>query len=163
MGVGYPIDIIDAVMRGIDIFDCVIPTRNALNGKIFYPARYHHIKNARYKDDQNPPIPGSCYTCTTFSRAYLRHLFVSNETLGARMLSLHNLFIPAFNEIYPSRITQGEKALQELRKEAQLMDPFIGSSMSSSLTFSAQEPPLCGSFVLDASHYAAHLCVLLMY
>ena len=94
MGVGYPHDIIEAVMRGIDIFDCVIPTRNARNGKIFTTNGIINIKNARYKDDQNPLDSScSCYTCSNFTRAYLRHLFVANEILGARLLTLHNLFL----------------------------------------------------------------------
>lgn len=126
MGVGYPIDIIDAVMRGIDIFDCVIPTRNARNGKIFTQHGIINIKNARYKDDQNPLDPScSCYTCTNFSRAYLRHLFVSNEILGARLLSLHNLFL--YQHLMRSirlAISRGEDALRELRKEVlSWMDP----------------------------------------
>ena len=119
MGVGYPIDIVDAVIRGIDIFDCVIPTRNARNGKIFTTKGIINIKNARYKEDQNPLDSScSCYTCTTFTRAYLRHLFVSNEILGARMLSLHNLFL--YQQLMSSirqAVIQGEKALADLRAE----------------------------------------------
>ena len=126
MGVGYPIDIIEAVIRGIDIFDCVIPTRNARNGKIFTTKGIINIKNARYKDDQNPLDSScSCYTCSTFTRAYLRHLFVANEILGARMLSLHNLFL--YQHLMASvrrAIPQGEEALLKLRNEVSLwMNP----------------------------------------
>lgn len=126
MGVGYPIDIIEAVIRGIDIFDCVIPTRNARNGKIFTTKGIINIKNARYKDDQNPLDSScSCYTCSTFTRAYLRHLFVANEILGARMLSLHNLFL--YQHLMASIrrvIPQGEEALLKLRNEVLLwMEP----------------------------------------
>ena len=94
MGVGYPSDIIEAVMRGVDIFDCVIPTRNARNGRVFTVFGTINIKNARYQDDESPLDSScSCYTCRTFSRAYLRHLFISNEILAHRMLSLHNLHL----------------------------------------------------------------------
>ena len=119
MGVGYPIDIIEAVIRGIDIFDCVIPTRNARNGKIFTTRGIINIKNARYKDDQNPLDPScSCYTCTTFSRAYLRHLFVSNEILGARLLSVHNLFLyQHLMDKIRQTIPKGQEALFALRDE----------------------------------------------
>ena len=119
MGVGYPIDIIEAVIRGIDIFDCVIPTRNARNGKIFTTKGIINIKNACYKEDQNPLDPScSCYTCSTFTRAYLRHLFVANEILGARMLSLHNLFL--YQHLMASirrALQEGENSLLRLRSE----------------------------------------------
>ena len=78
MGVGYPWDIIEAVLRGIDIFDCVIPTRNARNGKVFTSVGIINIKNAQYAEDQSPLDPNcSCLTCQNHSRAYLRHLYVS--------------------------------------------------------------------------------------
>ena len=92
MGVGYPLDIVEAVMRGVDLFDCVLPTRNARNGQVFSTAGRINIKHARYKADPLPLDPGCvCYTCRSFSRAYLRHLFLSNEVLFARLLTLHNL------------------------------------------------------------------------
>ena len=121
MGVGYPHDIIEAVLRGIDIFDCVIPTRNARNGKIFTTKGIINIKNARYKDDQNPLDSScSCYTCSNFTRAYLRHLFVANEILGSRMLSLHNLFLyQHLMALIRRTIPQGVEALLRLRKEVQ--------------------------------------------
>ena len=76
MGVGTPADIVEAVARGIDLFDCVLPTRNARNGQLFTSEGRLNIKNARYAEDDRPPDPAcACYTCRTFSRAYLRHLF----------------------------------------------------------------------------------------
>jgi queuine tRNA-ribosyltransferase len=92
MGVGTPEDIVEAVAAGIDMFDCVLPTRNARNGWLF--TRYGDIKirNARYRDDIQP-LDGSCpcYTCSHFSRSYLHHLQKINEILGARLNTLHNL------------------------------------------------------------------------
>jgi queuine tRNA-ribosyltransferase len=92
MGVGYPVDIVDAVQRGVDLFDCVLPTRNARGGTVFTSAGRLHIKNSRFKDDPAPLDEHcACYTCRRFSRAYLRHLFLANEILGARLLTTHNL------------------------------------------------------------------------
>jgi queuine tRNA-ribosyltransferase len=92
MGVGYPLDIVQAVSKGIDLFDCVLPTRNARNGQVFTRAGRINIKHARYKADAAPlDSTCTCYTCRSFSRAYLRHLFISNEVLAARLLTLHNL------------------------------------------------------------------------
>jgi queuine tRNA-ribosyltransferase len=92
MGVGTPEDIVEGVSRGVDMFDCVMPTRNARNGWLF--TRYGDIKirNARYRDDTRPLDPTCrCHTCATFSRAYLHHLQRSNEITGARLNTLHNL------------------------------------------------------------------------
>ena len=93
MGVGMPEDIIEAVRRGIDMFDCVLPTRNARNGHLFVRAGEIRIRNARYRDDPRP-LDGECkcYTCRNYSRAYLRHLDQCNEILGARLNTIHNLF-----------------------------------------------------------------------
>ena len=92
MGVGYPTDIVQAVMRGIDIFDCVIPTRTGRFGGAFTSAGRINIKHAKYRNDNRPLDPNcTCYTCQTYCRAYLRHLFVSNEILSPRLLSLHNV------------------------------------------------------------------------
>lgn len=92
MGVGAPEDIMECVSRGIDMFDCVLPTRNARNGMLFTSFGSIIIKNSRYKEDENP-IDGdcSCYTCRNYSRAYLRHLFVSREILSYRLNTIHNL------------------------------------------------------------------------
>jgi queuine tRNA-ribosyltransferase len=92
MGVGTPLDIVEAVSRGIDLFDCVMPTRNARNGQLFTSEGRLSIKNARYADDGGPLDPAcSCYTCRTHSRAYLRHLFVSGEIGAAVLNTTHNL------------------------------------------------------------------------
>ena len=92
MGVGTPEDLVEGVSRGVDMFDCVMPTRNARNGWLF--TRYGDIKirNARYRDDTGPLDPScSCHTCAHFSRAYLHHLHRANEITGARLNTLHNL------------------------------------------------------------------------
>jgi queuine tRNA-ribosyltransferase len=92
MGVGYPQDIVAAVMRGVDMFDCVMPTRHARNGHLFTSEGVVNIRNARYADDTGPLDPAcACSTCRNFSRAYLRHLDRCNEILGVRLATLHNL------------------------------------------------------------------------
>ncbi len=92
MGVGTPADIIKAVLLGVDMFDCVMPTRNARNGTLFTSRGIVRIRNARYRDDPRPLDEAcSCYTCRHYSRAYLRHLDQCNEILGARLNTLHNL------------------------------------------------------------------------
>ena len=93
MGIGRPEDIIDAVTSGVDMFDCVMPTRNARNGTLFTSMGKIVIKNARYKDDERPIDENcGCYTCSNFSRAYLRHLFIAKELLAYRLNSIHNLY-----------------------------------------------------------------------
>jgi len=93
MGVGTPADIVAAVQRGIDMFDCVLPTRNARNGHLFTHQGVVRIRNARHKDDPGPLDPlCDCYTCRHYSRAYLHHLDRCHEILGARLNSLHNLY-----------------------------------------------------------------------
>ena len=92
MGVGTPIDIVDAVESGIDMFDCVMPTRNARNGWIFTRNGTIRLRNARYRDDIRPLDDDcGCYTCRHFSRAYLHHLQRVNEILGAHLNTVHNL------------------------------------------------------------------------
>ncbi len=92
MGVGTPEDILDGVARGIDMFDCVLPTRNGRNGQLFTSRGRLSIRNARYADDPRPPDPDCrCYTCRTASRAYLRHLHMAGEITGATLLTLHNV------------------------------------------------------------------------
>jgi len=92
MGVGTPLDLVECVASGVDMFDCVLPTRCARNGLLFTSAGRVVIKNARYADDAGPLDPAcTCYTCRTFSRAYLRHLFVAKELLAMRLNTLHNL------------------------------------------------------------------------
>ena len=93
MGTGMPDDIFECVARGIDLFDCVLPTRNARNGQLLTREGRLVTKNARYAEDERPPNPlCGCYTCSHFSRAYLRHLFLSREMTAATLNSLHNLY-----------------------------------------------------------------------
>jgi queuine tRNA-ribosyltransferase len=92
MGVGTPEDLVNAASQGVDMFDCVLPTRNARNGWLFTRAGDVKIKNARHREDTGPLDPEcACYTCRNFSRAYLHHLHRANEILGARLNTLHNL------------------------------------------------------------------------
>ena len=92
MGVGRPEDLVEAVAAGIDLFDCVMPTRHARNGHLFVPWGVMNIRNARYADDTGPVDPDcGCYTCRNYSRAYLRHLDRCGEMLGPRLATLHNL------------------------------------------------------------------------
>jgi queuine tRNA-ribosyltransferase len=92
MGVGYPHDIVAAVARGVDLFDCVMPTRHARNGHLFTAAGIINIRNAVHQRDTGPIDPAcSCSTCRRYSRAYLRHLDRCNEILGVRLATLHNL------------------------------------------------------------------------
>ncbi len=92
MGVGTPLDIVTGISMGVDMFDCVLPTRNARNGTLYTSVGKVNIKGAKYADDDSPLDPCcNCYTCRTFSRAYLRHLYVSKELLSFRLNSLHNL------------------------------------------------------------------------
>ena len=90
MGVGHPVDVVEAVARGVDMMDCVLPTRNARRGTVFVSTGRLVVKNAAYARDERPLDPAcDCYTCARFSRAYLRHLFAANELLGMRLTSLH--------------------------------------------------------------------------
>jgi queuine tRNA-ribosyltransferase len=92
MGVGTPTDIVQAVARGIDMFDCVMPTRNARNGHLFTSRGVVKVRNAGHQSDTSPLDPDcNCYTCRHYSRAYLRHLDRCNEILGARLNTIHNL------------------------------------------------------------------------
>lgn len=93
MGVGTPADIVEAVAGGIDLFDCVLPTRNARNGQLFTSEGPINIKNARYAEDDGPPDPAcECAVCRRHSRAYLRHLFLAGEISASTLNTLHNLY-----------------------------------------------------------------------
>ena len=93
MGVGPPEDLLDAVERGVDMFDCVMPTRNARNGSLFTSQGRINIKNQQYRRDFGPLDPAcSCPVCRSYSRAYLRHLHLAREVLSLRLNTLHNLF-----------------------------------------------------------------------
>jgi queuine tRNA-ribosyltransferase len=92
MGVGLPLDIVEAVGRGVDMFDCVIPTRHARNGQLYTSRGTIKFRHARYADDTSPPDPEcDCYTCRNYSLAYLRHLVKCGEILGPRLATIHNL------------------------------------------------------------------------
>ena len=92
MGVGDPIDILEGVKRGVDMFDCVLPTRIARHGNAFTLDGKINIKNAKYKEDFTPiEEECDCYTCKNYTKAYVRHLIVCNEMLGGRLLSIHNI------------------------------------------------------------------------
>ena len=93
MGVGTPVNILEAVYRGVDLFDCVMPSRNARHGQLFTRDGVRNLNNAKYELDQSPVDPHcDCPTCRNFSRAYIRHLLKSGEMLGMRLAVLHNLY-----------------------------------------------------------------------
>jgi len=108
MGVGNEADILAAVKAGVDIFDCVLPTRNARNGQLLTPSGRLRILAAAYKDDPSPPDAScDCYTCKHFSRAYLRHLFASREMLGPVLAAIHNIrYVTRFMERIRAAIRQ---------------------------------------------------------
>lgn len=122
MGVGRPEDLIIGVLAGVDMFDCVMPSRNARNGQLFTSAGKINIKNTRYADDKGPLDPEcDCVTCQKFSRAYLRHLFVAGEYLSARLNTLHNLrFYLRLMEQMREAIRQGTVESWAAEKLAQL-------------------------------------------
>jgi len=118
MGVGKPEDIVEAVRRGIDMFDCVMPTRNARNGHLFVHRGVVRIRNAQYRDDTRPLDERcGCYTCKNYSRAYLRHLAATNEMLGATLNSIHNLF-------YYQEVMSGLRAAIEASELQQFVTEF---------------------------------------
>ncbi|KAB1443693.1 tRNA guanosine(34) transglycosylase Tgt [Pseudodesulfovibrio senegalensis] len=93
MGVGTPLDLLEAVSAGVDMLDCVLPSRNARNGTLFTSQGKINIKKAAYKEDDSPLDPNcNCYTCRNFSKAYLRHLYMSKELLSYRLNTYHNLY-----------------------------------------------------------------------
>jgi queuine tRNA-ribosyltransferase len=109
MGVGFPEDLLEAVARGMDLFDCVAPTRNGRNGQAFTPDGTLNLRNAAHRTDPAPLDAGcDCETCRTYSRGYLRHLFVADELLGLRLLSLHNVrFLIRLGEEARRRVLDG--------------------------------------------------------
>ena len=113
MGVGTPEDLVEGVRLGVDMFDCVMPTRNARNGMLFTSYGSIQIKNSAYADDGGPIEEGcGCYTCGRFSRAYLRHLFMAREILAYRLNTLHNL------HYYLKLMAAMREAIEESRFEA---------------------------------------------
>jgi queuine tRNA-ribosyltransferase len=117
MGVGRPEDILEAVMLGVDMFDCVMPTRNARNGTLFTSRGKLVIKNSQYVDDERPIEEGcKCYACAHYSRAYLRHLYMANELLAYRLNSIHNVhYYTSFMDDIRCAIMADR--LEEFRKE----------------------------------------------
>lgn len=109
MGVGFPEDLLAAIARGVDLFDCVAPTRNGRNGSAFTLDGTVNIRNAAHRSDPNPLDPTcDCETCTTYSRGYLRHLYAADELLGLRLLSLHNVrFLIRLAEVARARVLDG--------------------------------------------------------
>ena len=132
MGVGYPLDIFEAVLRGIDLFDCVLPTRSGRFGQAFTSLGRLTIRHARYREDSRPLDPCCrCYTCRSFGRAYLRHLFLGKEILGPRLVTLHNLsFYQEFMARLRDAVRGGLSSIETLRPLAE----------AASVTIPAQEP-----------------------
>ena len=113
MGVGTPLNIVEAVARGVDFFDCVMPSRNARHGSIFTQKGYLHILNNKYERDPLPIDPDcKCPACRNFSRAYIRHLLKAGEMLGMRLCVLHNLYF------YNDLMKQIRLAIEEDRYES---------------------------------------------
>ncbi len=125
MGVGTPADIVKGVVRGIDMFDCVMPTRHARNGNLFTSEGNLNIRNSRFREDTGPLDPAcDCYTCRHYSRAYVRHLQRCNEILGARLATTHNLrFYQRLMSDIRAAIERGTLAELAARFEAQSADP----------------------------------------
>lgn len=125
MGVGTPEDLVEGVRLGVDMFDCVMPTRNARNGTLFTSRGNLQIKNSRYAEDKDPIEPGcTCYTCQRFSRAYLRHLYIARELLAYRLNTIHNL------HHYLSLMAAMRKAIEEGRFEEWRRGFYAGRVMS---------------------------------
>ncbi|HNQ86832.1 MAG TPA: tRNA guanosine(34) transglycosylase Tgt [Deltaproteobacteria bacterium] len=121
MGVGTPLDIVEAVALGVDMFDCVLPTRNARNGMLFTRHGKMSLKQARFRHDPQPPDDScACYTCRNFSRAYLRHLYVSGEILSSVLNTIHNLhfYLELMSDI---RHSIRERKFTELKKRVKEM------------------------------------------
>ena len=135
MGVGTPTDIVQAVARGIDMFDCVMPTRNARNGHLFTSQGVIKIRNAGHQSDTSPLDPlCACYTCRNYSRAYLRHLDRCNEILGARLNSIHNL------HYYLSLMARMRAALEQGRFERFVVDFLAGPEASPAMAANTGDP-----------------------
>jgi queuine tRNA-ribosyltransferase len=134
MGVGTPTDLVEAVSRGIDMFDCVMPTRNARNGHLFTSNGIVRIRNARYEKDLQPlDAQCTCYTCAHYTRAYLRHLDRCNEILGARLCSIHNLH-------YYQTLMQGMRQAIQEQRFAQFVRDFRQRTASDSTAVEVTEP-----------------------
>lgn len=119
MGMGTPSDLVEAIAHGVDLFDCVLPTRNARNGMLYTRSGSIQIKNQRYTRDKNPVDSDcSCYVCRNYSRAYLRHLFVNRELLSYRLNTMHNLYY-YFSVIRKARAAIENGTFEDFKKEFQ--------------------------------------------
>ena len=117
MGVGDPIDILEGIERGIDMFDCVLPTRIARHGNAFTRCGKVNLKNAKYKEDFTPIEEScDCYTCKNYTKAYVRHLITSNEMLGGRLLSIHNIRF-LIKEVEEAREAIKDNKYEEYKKD----------------------------------------------
>jgi len=136
MGVGTPRDLVQGVARGIDLFDCVMPTRNARNGHLFTSAGVVRLRNARYRADPEPlDAACDCPTCRDYSRAYLHHLDRCNEILGARLNTIHNL------HYYLGLMRRIRSAIEENRFETFAREFLTGPEGTARGSASGQEPP----------------------
>ena len=127
MGVGTPVDLVESVARGIDMFDCVLPTRNARNGQLFTSTGRLNIKNAEFAEDDRPIDPEcACYTCRHFSRAYLRHLFQAGEMTSGTLNTLHNLhfYLDTMRRIREAIVFS---TLEELRQNYRRIFPAVSA------------------------------------
>ena len=125
MGVGTPTDIIESVRRGIDMFDCVIPTRHARTGFLYTSQGILKIRNARYQNDTRPlDETCRCYTCRHYSRAYLRHLDKCQEILSSRLNTLHNLYY------YQQLMSEIRAAIEQGRFEEYAKDFYARQSVA---------------------------------
>ncbi len=132
MGVGDPIDIIEGVMRGIDMFDCVLPTRLARHGHAYTREGKINLRNAKYKEDFTPIEKDcDCYACKHYTKAYIRHLMVSSETFGSRLLSIHNIrfLIRLVEEL---RVAIQENTLEDYREA--FLKKYLGDSYEGNLS-----------------------------
>ena len=127
MGVGTPVDLVESVARGIDLFDCVLPTRNARNGQLFTSTGRLNIKNAEFAEDDGPiDAECACYTCRNFSRAYLRHLFQAGEMTSGTLNTLHNLhfYLDTMRRIREAIVFS---TLEELRQNYRRIFPAVSA------------------------------------
>ena len=135
MGVGRPEDIVAAVLRGIDMFDCVMPTRHARNGHLFTATGVINIRNSVHQADLGPIDPEcACYTCRNYTRSYLRHLDRCNEILGARLNSIHNL------HYYLSLMARMRSALDEGRFERFVANFLAGPEAGPAMAATSADP-----------------------
>lgn len=144
MGVGTPEDLVEAVRRGVDMFDCVLPTRNARNGWLFTHDGQVKIRNSRYRSDTGPvDAECGCYTCRNYSRAYLRHLQECNEILGARLATLHNLY-------YYQTLMQGLRQAIEQKRLDDFVEKFYCKRRPNQ---AAPDQPEAGDNPVDAADF----------